>query len=372
MPTVPSNAMAPPASATTNANASAAAPPVLATQIAAEDSTTCARMADGSIRCWGDNGFNQIDFEPSGAMEDHAVRRPKTITGLPRAAKVVVGPAHACALLEDATVRCWGSDDGALGLGTPDPPGPPPITPQPMLVLGLKGVVDLVGKNHLCAILGDASVSCWHDYDSGAGDPRDAGSRSPVKVPLFAHAVQLGDGRNVSCAVMPNGKAKCWRDVSPGLIPRGKVRVDPVEIPGMGEITAIAAGTGAACGITKQKTVRCWGQPAFEHPDGASVKTPAYAVPGLSGVTSIALDGDLACVIVENGDVLCDGADYRVPHHAPVKVEGVSGAVEIAVGTDHACARTNAGAVFCWGDDDKGQLGDGGTAPQTRAVPVAF
>ncbi|MEO8796433.1 MAG: hypothetical protein ABI551_00985 [Polyangiaceae bacterium] len=340
----------------------------LVTQIAAMGDTTCARLADASIRCWGDNQYNVVALV---AMDEQYVPRPTAIAELGPANKVVVGAAHACALLENGDVKCWGSDDGALGIGTPLPPGPPPFTPRPAAVLGLHGVVDLAGAGHLCAKLGSGAVSCWHDYDSGVGDPRDAGSRTPVIVPAFAHAVQLVTGGSISCALFADGKAKCSRDVSPGLIPRGKVRLDPIEVPGLGEVTALSAGNSGVCGITKKKTVRCWGNFAFEHPSESSPKTPAYAVASLKDVSSVALGDDMGCAIVGSGDVVCEHEDYSKPH-IPIKVAGVSGAVEIAVGSGHACARTAAGAMLCWGRDDKGQLGDDGKTDRAEAVPVAF
>ncbi len=147
------------------------------------------------MRCWGDNYFNVIarDHAKLGAS---AIRHPRPIAELPPAAELVLGESHACARLVDGTVRCWGTDDGDLGLGTPLPPGPPGVTDGPMPVLGLGGVTALSGYGHLCAITG-GSVSCWADYDRGNGDPRDAGSRAPVAVPGWAGALQLADGGNL-------------------------------------------------------------------------------------------------------------------------------------------------------------------------------
>ena len=344
---------------------------VAVAQIAANDDTTCALLADGTVRCWGDDDFNVVTLVPRGAMEDHTFAHPMPMAGVGPAKKVVVGDAHACALGLDGDVKCWGTDDGALGLGTPLPPGPPPSTPQPASVVGLHGVVELAGHHHLCAKVGDGSVSCWHDYDSGTGDPRDAGSRKPVLVPLFAHAAQLADGGNVSCARFDDGKAKCFRDVSPGLIPKGKVRVDPTEVPQMGKVVFLAAGDGSVCGITAAKTVRCWGQPPFDHPSGSSWKTGAYPIAGLADVNSIALGRDLACAIVGSGDVVCDHEDYSKPHR-PTKIAGVSDAIEVTVGSDHACALTTSAQVYCWGRNDKGQLGDGTMVDRADARVVSF
>jgi alpha-tubulin suppressor-like RCC1 family protein len=351
----------------------AAAPhvPVVVTQIAANGDVTCARLADATVRCWGDNSFNVISPTDSAPMENHLFPSPVAIADLPRVAQIVIVEASACVRLEDGTVRCWGTDDGTLGLGSALPPGPPPSTEKPMPVLKLQGVAVLSGHSHLCALLSDASVTCWHDYDSGNGDPRDKGSRAPVVVPGFANAAQIADGGNISCALLASGKVRCWRDVSPGLIPRGKVRPDAYDVVGLEKnVDALFVGDAGGCAITKTQEIRCFGGVPFDGPSNTSPRV-SYPMKIAKGITAMALGNDLACMIVAGGDVLCDKADYSNPHH-PTKVEGVTGAVEIVVGSDHACARNAAGVVSCWGRNDKGQLGDGTKTDRTTASPVVF
>ncbi|MEO9231891.1 MAG: hypothetical protein ABI421_01045 [Polyangiaceae bacterium] len=359
------------ASATSSKPAVVTHSKVVVTQISVNGDATCARLADATVRCWGDNSFNVISPILSGALENHLFPSPVAIADLPRVAQVVVVEASACARLEDGTVRCWGTDDGTLGLGSPLPPGPPPSTDKPMPVLKLQGVEDLSGHSHLCALFADASVSCWHDYDSGNGDPRDKGSRAPVVVPGFANAVQIADGGSISCARLVSGKVRCWRDVSPSLIPRGKVRPDAYDVAGLGkDIDALFVGYSNGCAITKTHEIRCFGDVPFEHPPTSNNRV-SYPLKIASDVRSMAISYDLACVIVGSGDVLCDKTDYSKAHH-PTKVEGITGAVAIAVGGDHACALDKVGVVWCWGSNDKGQLGDGTYADRTTAATVLF
>ena len=358
--------------ATPTKPAAAPHPPVVVTQIAANGDVTCARLADATVRCWGDNSFNVISPNDSAPLENHFFPSPVAIADLSRVVQVVVVEASACARLEDGTVKCWGTDDGTLGLGSPLPPGPPPSTEKPMPVLKLQGVADLSGRSHLCALLTDASVTCWHDYDSGSGDPRDKGSRAPVVVPGFANAAQIADGGNISCARLVSGKVRCWRDVSPGLIPRGKVRPDAYDVAGLGkDVDALFVGSTNGCVITKTHEIKCFGDVPFEHPPPTPNNRVSYPMKIASGIVSMAIGEDVACVIVGGGDVLCDKADYSHAHH-PIKVEGITGAVEITVGGDHACARNAAGVVSCWGRNDKGQLGDGTNTDRATASPVLF
>lgn len=318
------------------------------------------------MRCWGDNRFNVISNQHSD-LGHSSIRRPQVIPNLPPVAEVGVGESYACARLEDGTVRCWGTDDGDLGLGTPLPPGPPPRTDKPMPVLSLAGVASLSVNGHVCALLGDKSVSCWADYDSGNGDPRDAGSRAPVVVPGFAGALQIADGGNLSCARLPT-QVKCFSDVSPGLIPKGKVREDPFVVS-VSNVASIVVGAVGGCAITTSAGVSCWGQVPFA--SGGSL-TAARPIPTLRDVVAVAMSQELGCVIVKSGDVLCVDASTGSKSNGLTKIVGISGAVEIAVGESHGCARTADATVLCWGDGREGQLGDGSVASRPNAAAVVW
>lgn len=375
MPTTSSSAVAPVSSSSpiapiTSSSAIAPPPPTVrapVTQLAARGEVTCARHADGAVRCWGNNAFNVISNQHS-ELGRSAIRRPQVIPNLPPVAEVGLGDSYACARLDDGTVRCWGTDDGDLGLGTPLPPGPPPHTEKPMPVLGLSGVASLSVHGHVCALLGDKSVTCWADYDRGFGDPRDAGSRAPVVVPGFAGALQISDGGNLSCARFAT-QVKCWSDVSPGLIPKGKVRVDPFVVAAT-NVASIVTGAAGGCAITTSATVSCWGQVPFA--SGAGALTAARPIAALRDVIAMAMSQDLACVVVKSGDVLCADTSIGSKSNGLTKIAGVSGAVEVAVGESHACARTSDATVLCWGDGREGQLGDGSTTSRPNAAPVVW
>src|SRR6185369_8967782 len=90
--------------------------------VVAGDTHTCARLADGSVTCWGDNRFGQLG---SGDKEEHARAKVALDVG---AAKVFL-PAgdgditadravYACAITTDNVLWCWGDNRfGQLGTG---------------------------------------------------------------------------------------------------------------------------------------------------------------------------------------------------------------------------------------------------------------
>jgi hypothetical protein len=76
-----------------------------AIDIAAGAMNTCARFSDGSMKCWGANDGGQVG-------DGTVIQRdaPVTVLGISSAAGLMSGPASflACALLTDASVSCWG------------------------------------------------------------------------------------------------------------------------------------------------------------------------------------------------------------------------------------------------------------------------
>ena len=83
------------------------------------DDHACALLSDGTVRCWGANTFGQLG--DGGAIPGPTASAPSTPVALGGAARAVTAAGTgACALLADGTLRCWGADgDGQLGDGTP-------------------------------------------------------------------------------------------------------------------------------------------------------------------------------------------------------------------------------------------------------------
>lgn len=98
--------------------------------------SSCVRLSGGDMRCWGSNLSGVLGLGGAGSCRgDDGVGRcrvatsccigddelPVTASAVPLPAAVEqlsVGSFHACALLEDDSVRCWGDNyEGQLGLG---------------------------------------------------------------------------------------------------------------------------------------------------------------------------------------------------------------------------------------------------------------
>ncbi|HKO93012.1 MAG TPA: hypothetical protein VJU61_17775, partial [Polyangiaceae bacterium] len=85
-----------------------------AEQVVAVANHACARLSDGTVRCWGNNAFGQL----GNGTKDYA-SAPTPVSGLTGVQFLVGGNVHACALLLGGTVQCWGNNElGQLGDGT--------------------------------------------------------------------------------------------------------------------------------------------------------------------------------------------------------------------------------------------------------------
>ena len=83
------------------------------------------------------------------------------------AVAITAGNYHTCALLDDGSVKCWGYNDyGQLGLGDTADRGVGAgemgdSLPAVALGTGRTAVAITSGSYHTCALLDDASVKCW-------------------------------------------------------------------------------------------------------------------------------------------------------------------------------------------------------------------
>ena len=136
-------------------------------QIDAGRNHTCAILPGGAVRCWGFGREGELGYgntKTIGDDETPAAAGPVNLGTGRTAVAVSAGDFHTCALLDDATVRCWGfGGNGRLGYGaqatigdneTPGSAGP--------VDLGADRTAKAItaGGAHTCALLDDNTVRC--------------------------------------------------------------------------------------------------------------------------------------------------------------------------------------------------------------------
>ena len=143
-----------------------------AVDIGVGEHSVCALLDNDDVKCWGRNNFGQLGdgtttnrtSPPSSAITFPTGRTPVAI------ADSGAGLYHACALLDDGNVSCWGGNSwGQLGDGTATDRNTPVLTDS--LGTGRTAVHVTTGLHHACALLDNGDITCWgHNSDGQLGD----------------------------------------------------------------------------------------------------------------------------------------------------------------------------------------------------------
>ena len=148
-------------------------------RIAAGDKHTCAIAQNDTIWCWGDNFFSQIG---KSLFTDDFSLNPVQTTALPGsrvARRIVAGMNHTCVLATDGTVWCWGDNGyGSVGVAGGNQPDPVQVT------LGGAATKIAAGGFATCAVLSDNSVQCWGRNNKGQLGNGTSGSVA-VTTPVY-------------------------------------------------------------------------------------------------------------------------------------------------------------------------------------------
>lgn len=223
-----------------------------AIQIAAGESHTCALLADHTIKCWGFNFGGQLGI---GAITDGNPRYLATsVNGITNAVEVGVGYQHSCAVLADGTLKCWGSN----GYGQVGADATRPRQLEPVTVPGITGAKHVApGFGNTCVIVTDGAVKCWGagDLTVSYGDSR-FGSLSDgiVTVQGIAGATQIVADREHNCVLLSGGTVKCWGTPYNGTLGKTWTQLNnegwPYPVTVLGIVPPEAPGVSGAPTVT--------------------------------------------------------------------------------------------------------------------------
>ncbi len=339
------------------------------TQVEGGATHTCAVLTSGQVRCWGSNRSGALGTSSSGAP----VPLPVAVIGLSGASVLTTGGAHSCAVVAAGQLRCWGENSsGQLG-----DPSIGSATSTLVATTGLSGATQAsAGGDHTCALVAGGQARCWGENGSGQlGNGAVTDASAPVAVPGLSGATRVAAGGSHSCVLVAGGQARCWGANGAGQLGNAQVSFDPtvspVAVNGLSGATQIVAGGSHTCALLAVAQVRCWGA-NFVGQVGSGISggglTSPVGVTGLSGVSQIAAGNDHTCALLGSGQVRCWGANFSgqlgnsgvgASTPTPVAVTGLSGVVQIAAGGSHSCAVLSNGQARCWGANGFGQLGAG-------------
>ena len=332
---------------------------------------TCAVWNDGMLKCWGMNPYGALG---QGDTEDRGDDPGEMGDNLPpidvgsnrKVRRVATGYFFTCALLDDATVKCWGDNpicgpqnDENCGIGYGDTlaRGSTPGTmgdALPALDLGASAKDISCGTFGCCALLVDDSIKCWGENIDGVlgyGDELTRGNAPgqmganlpPVDVGVSGvSTIKMGNTLIVrhTCAALKDGNLKCWGNNTYGQLGLGDTASRGDDLNEMGTalpevlagnfVSDVSPGNNATCALTAEGQVRCWGDNTY---------------------------GQLGY-----GDTLTRG---RVGgQNFPILDLGGK-ATNIGL-SQHACAVLESGVVKCWGVNEFPGFGDAGASPSGR------
>ena len=333
---------------------------VSALQVAVGSNHSCALVRNQSgaqgVTCWGQNDLGQAGAGNSASVAnigDAASEMGQNLHFIDFGEgilQIAAGEDFTCALLESASVKCWGKNDvGQLGLGHVNTVGDAAAVGVASVAIDLPGTRTAsrlsVGRNHACALLDDQSVVCWGAGSAGQlgqgnsniGDTGTLDGVAPI-TGLSALSVEAGD--EFSCAVEAVTElVRCWGAGADGRL--GSGNVNNQNTPGAGLDLRTGAdndqarllsvgGTHSCAGIIESGNERlvCWGGNA-------------------SGQLA---QGDTDSV---GGDVGSPITSARAASFGPL--------FELYLGGDQSCVVDADFKAQCWGENSDGQLGLGNT-----------
>ncbi|MEE2625606.1 MAG: hypothetical protein VYD50_05060, partial [Candidatus Thermoplasmatota archaeon] len=213
-------------------------------------------------------------------------------------AQVALGKNHTCVLWDDGEMACWGrGGEGQLGTGSTATIGDETGEMGDDLVLvdlptGRTATAISLGEGMTCAILDDASLACWGYGGNGRlGSESDTNEGDdPSEVGDDLNIVDLGTGLSIiamdvgvgtTCAILEdpadttNDTMKCWGKGIHGVLGNEDAEdigstdfsmgdyLPPVPLGSEIYPTTVEVGESFACALLNTSMVKCWGSGEF-------------------------------------------------------------------------------------------------------------
>ncbi len=369
-----------------------------AKQIVAGRDHFCALLDEGTVHCWGKDEFGNLG-RGSGKKDDGIPWRIPPVTDVTGATQISAGADTTCARLDDGGIRCWGGNRNAeLAFTQDDAPlsdwdrHPDPVQPEGV---GSATRVD-VGHGSVCAVLTDGKLWCWGRNEVGqlarpTSEISLYGSPGVAEIePLTVVSAQSGS--HTTLGLTSGGELWSWgalsgkegycsgliASISPSIVPRRIKELSnvtsfaisehfdpeiyfPEQAPPQAHACAIANDGNLYCWGRSDKTALCTGKPDREIPPAAApIESKAWP-------QRVAVAREITCVRMTDGSVQCCGSNERGRMGLPLEtthsalltpVASFKGhAVQIAISSASVCALVQGGTVECWGSNINGELG---------------
>jgi alpha-tubulin suppressor-like RCC1 family protein len=176
------------------------------------------RQGQSDVECWGKNGHGQTGASMGDATVDYPT--PVGVAAFGEVAQVATGRAHSCARMTSGEVYCWGQNDRGQ-LGNPSISSDTNAPTRVAFASGASAVALAVGDDHACAVLSDETVQCWGDNSSAqlgaevtigySAEPRSAQRVLAGDVAALGRTKLIAAGGGTTCVVRwGDPEVWCW------------------------------------------------------------------------------------------------------------------------------------------------------------------
>ena len=360
--------------------------------------SACMVLDDQSLWCWGE--YTLAPTQIAGSSTPGLICRDASCSNdlwVNQTISISLGHYHACELLANGTVQCWG-DNYAAGNQQNSQQYPHPVN------LSSSAVLVESGGSHSCAVLDNGSIQCWGNNNNGQIGVGGTCGYNPQSATTYDNCqgeyvlvpdyVILPPGRTAiglnlraaeSCAILDDHSYVCWGEL--GNTVETNAVSTPIYVNSYLNNYKIAIADDSTLVDVDRRLRSTSSNGAFiqnsiwsfsvckdncnTYPSSEQVDTDFRLISGdleAGGNTQI-------CAILANNSVACNGpAAYS---WNPLTYNGILGDawIDIPTGSNpaavvmkdddsFACLALDNGSVLCWGySGSQGQIGDGTSCP---------
>jgi alpha-tubulin suppressor-like RCC1 family protein len=338
-------------------------------------SHVCAILDNTNLKCWGSGGNGKLGYGTTTSKGDNAGEMGDSLLAVDLgtgryAVDIALGSTHTCALLDNATVKCWGGGaSGRTGNETITDRGDNAsemgnFLPIVNLGTGRTATKIVAGLDYTCAILDNATVKCWGENQRGQlgkDSTTDLGGTAgsmgdtllAINIGAGRTALDIIAGYETVCVKRDDNTMICWGRGNNGTLGNGGTATigdGPGEMAaitainmnaGFGTLSKIFALGRAVCAMDTLNVVKCWGYNAFGQllrGNTTNLTSPVSAVMnfGTSLVPSkLNAYYDTICALFTNNRMKCFGR-ARTGTAGQVNGALINGSVENSLGDSAA------------------------------------
>jgi alpha-tubulin suppressor-like RCC1 family protein len=247
-----------------------------ASAVALGDYHTCVLLDNAGVKCFGYGGNYRLGYSDT-TSRGYTTNQMGTYLPLVPAANanvtsISVGEGHTCVIkLGSVNLTCWGVNSwGNLGVGDTTDRSSASIS----MGSGRKPVSVQAGAQHTCAILDDNSVKCWGSNSNGQlvnGNQNDqhgpVASLGSVSLSVTGSSipVRMVAGLSHTCVIMNNNCAACAGNNTYGQLGYGDTTTRKVFTGCLSiglyanKTSGVKAFNQHTCAVRNNTDIVCWG-----------------------------------------------------------------------------------------------------------------